>query len=160
MKISIIVAISKNFIIGCNNQLPWNIPKDLCWFKKHTIKKSVIMGRKTWNSIGYALPMRQNIVLTKTKQQLNKNVYYSNSLKHAIKLAKYKKEIMIIGGSSVYKQTLPFTKKIYLTKIDKYIHGDVYFPKLNPLEWKIIFIKKNKCKKNNFNYTFQILKKF
>lgn len=160
MNISIIVAMTKKFIIGYNNKIPWQLPTDLLWFKKHTIKKSVIMGRKTWESIGYILPMRQNIVLTNNQFiDMQPHVYYANSLKQAINLAKNKQEIMIIGGSNVYKQTLPLANKIYLTEIDKEIIGDLYFPQYNPLKWKIIFKKVNKCKKNNLNFTFKILEK-
>ncbi|AAO26867.1 dihydrofolate reductase [Buchnera aphidicola str. Bp (Baizongia pistaciae)] len=162
MNISIIVAMSQNLVIGQKNSIPWNIPKDLSWFKKHTIKKSIIMGRKTWESIGRVLPMRQNIVLTRQKNIKNTNVLFVNSISKAIQSALYKNEIMIIGGSNLYNQMLTSANKLYITHIEKYILGDTYFPTYDHLPWKIIFKKKiieHEKTKNSFYVTFKILKK-
>lgn len=162
INISIIVAMSQNSIIGKKNKIPWYIKQDLLWFKKNTIGKTIIMGRKTWESIGFALPMRQNIVLTRKKNFVKKNVLFTNSIDSAVKSAEYKKEIMIIGGSNLYKQMLPFSNKLYLTKIKKDFSGDKHFPKYNIKEWKKIFKKNTKeydQKNNLYIVKYEILKK-
>jgi len=162
MNISIISAMSENLVIGHKNSIPWHIPKDLSWFKKHTINKSIIMGRITWESIKYALPMRQNIVLTRKKNISEKNVIFVNSINKAIQASLYKNEIMIIGGSTLYNQMLPVANKLYLTIIKINILGDSYFPKYCHMKWKTIFKKKIVERisiQNTYVLTFKILKK-
>lgn len=166
MNISLIAAISKNFIIGYQNQIPWYIPDDLKWFKKQTTYKNVIMGRVTWESINRPLSHRRNIVISKTEIK-NKNIIWCRSISDAISNAvsnvtssqKYQKEIMVIGGEKIYKQMLFYANKLYLTHIDINIIGDSYFPKytLYP-SWNILFRQnniKNQC--NPYNYSFEIL---
>ncbi|XBC38308.1 MAG: type 3 dihydrofolate reductase [Buchnera aphidicola (Floraphis choui)] len=160
MNISIIAAMSENLVIGMNNSIPWHLPLDLIWFKKNTINKSIIMGKSTWDSIKYELPMRQNIVLTHKKIKNHKNTYFTNSIEKAIKLATNKNEIMIIGGGQLYSQMLPFTKKLYLTKIEINIKGDTYFPTYKNIHWNTVFIENHKSnKKNDYNFQFQILER-
>ncbi|XBC41381.1 MAG: type 3 dihydrofolate reductase [Buchnera aphidicola (Nurudea yanoniella)] len=160
MKISIIAAISKNFVIGCNGSIPWNLPLDLKWFKKHTLKKSVIMGRKTWNSIKSELPMRQKIVLTHKKNYKFNNVIFANSIHEAIELATNKNEIMIIGGGTLYAQTLPMANKLYLTKINIFVQGDTYFPQYKHMGWETIFSENHITNlENKYNFQFKILKR-
>ena len=157
--ISIIAAISKNQVIGNNNTLPWNVPKDLAWFKKHTLYKSVIMGRLTWESIGIPLPMRENIVISKRKID-KKGIIWANSIDQAIKLAQYNKEIMIIGGGSIYAQTIYQIDKLYLTHLNIHVIGDTYFPNYKKIKWKTIFYEYHHADKIiNFNYQFQILER-
>ncbi|WP_343192276.1 type 3 dihydrofolate reductase [Buchnera aphidicola (Formosaphis micheliae)] len=159
MNISIIAAISKNKIIGNNNNLPWNLPPDLIWFKKHTLHKSIIMGRLTWESIGKPLPMRENIIISK-KKIYHSGIIWAKSIKDGIKLAKYNKEIMIIGGSSIYEQTLHMTNTLYLTKLHKNIPGDKYFPNYKKIKWNRIYYKYVYANHIiNFDYQFEILKK-
>ncbi|CAL4042267.1 Dihydrofolate reductase [Buchnera aphidicola (Tetraneura ulmi)] len=164
MFISIIAAMSRNYVIGKNKKLPWNtIPNDLKWFKKNTINKSIIMGRKTWDSLKNPLPMRQNIIISRniTTKKNTKNIFWVNSFIKAIQAAKNKKEIMIIGGGNVYKQSLKYANRLYLTHINKKIEGDTYFPKYNNLLWKRIYYKKYKNLINLklFKYNFEILEK-
>ncbi|AHG60227.1 type 3 dihydrofolate reductase [Buchnera aphidicola] len=159
MNISLIAAISKNFVIGHNNKIPWHLPEDLKWFKKNTINKNVIMGRLTWESIRKPLSMRNNIVISKKKID-EKGIIWADSISNAILAAtKYNQEIMVIGGAQVYKKMLFYAKKLYLTHIDINVNGDTYFPKyqLYPY-WKIIF-RKNFIKNtiNPYNYCFEIL---
>ncbi|QCI24242.1 type 3 dihydrofolate reductase [Buchnera aphidicola (Muscaphis stroyani)] len=158
MNISLIAAISNNLIIGNNNSIPWHLPEDLKWFKKHTINKNVIMGRLTWESIKKPLLMRTNIVISRYKIK-KKGIIWANSISHAINLTESNKEIMVIGGSKIYEQMLFYANKLYLTHIDININGDSYFPqyKLYPY-WKTLFKQHFlKNKKNPYNYYFEIL---
>ncbi|CAL4042473.1 type 3 dihydrofolate reductase [Buchnera aphidicola] len=157
--ISIIAAISNNQVIGNMNKLPWNVPKDLAWFKKHTLYKSVIMGRVTWESIGKILPMRENIVVSKKKIKKD-GVISANSIDQAIKLAQYKKEIMIIGGGSIYAQILYKIDKLYLTHINIHVTGDTYFPNYKKIKWNTVLNEYHYADKiTNCDYQFQILKR-
>ncbi|XBC44495.1 MAG: type 3 dihydrofolate reductase [Buchnera aphidicola (Schlechtendalia peitan)] len=159
MNISIIAAMSKNRVIGNNNSIPWYLPLDLMWFKKHTINKSVIMGRLTWDSIKCKLPMRKNIVLTNKNIHNYNNIYFVNSIQKAIELAN-KNEIMIIGGGKLYSQMLPVTNKLYLTIIKKDIKGDTYFPNYKHIQWKKTFTENHAISEhNNYNFEFQILER-
>lgn len=157
--ISIIAAISKNQVIGDKNNLPWNVPQDLAWFKKHTLHKSIIMGRLTWESIGIPLPMRENIVISKKKIN-KKGIIWANSIDRAIRLAQHKKEIMIIGGGSIYKQMIYRINKLYLTHLNLYVTGDTYFPNYKKIKWKTTFYEHHYANKiTNFDYQFQILER-
>ncbi len=160
--ISIISIISNNNIIGKDNFLPFNLPIDLKWFKLHTINKPIIMGRKTWQSIKKKpLVKRYNIIITRKYNyyKYNKQIIFTNSIKKAIKIAKKKSlEIMIIGGESLYKQTIKLANRMYLTLYNKNIYGNKYFPKFNKKKWKIIFRKKIFLKKKEF-IIFKILDK-
>src|SRR6056297_88718 len=115
--ISIIAAIAKNGTIGKENKLPWDIKKDMKRFKEKTLGKPVVMGRKTYESIGKALPKRENIVLTRQKDFNPSGVKTFNSIKKVLEFVKGYPEAMIIGGASIYKQFLPYTDKMYLTII-------------------------------------------
>ncbi|WAI18143.1 MAG: type 3 dihydrofolate reductase [Buchnera aphidicola (Acyrthosiphon caraganae)] len=158
MNVSLIAAMSKNLVIGYNNKIPWYLPEDLKWFKQKTINKSVIMGRLTWESIKRPLPMRKNIVISSNEIK-KKGIIWADSISNALISAKYNKEIMVIGGSKIYKKMLFYANKLYLTHIDINIIGDAYFPKytLYP-SWKVLFRKKIfKDKTNPYNYSFEIL---
>ena len=128
--ISIIAAIANNRAIGKNNQLLWHIPEDLQHFKKITENHPVIMGQKTFRSIGRPLPRRENIVLTSNKELKFEGCHTAHSLDEAIDLASKldQDEIFIIGGGMVYKEALSFADKLYLTKVEGEFEGDVFFP--------------------------------
>ena len=138
MKISIIAAMDKNRLIGNNNQLPWHLPADLKHFKQLTINKPVIMGRKTFDSIGKPLVDRLNIIITRDNKWSHDHCFMAHSLPHAIELAGEAPEIMIIGGKTIYEQALPIATHLYLTQINGCFEGNVYFPKWNNSEWTII----------------------
>ncbi|CAL4042454.1 Dihydrofolate reductase [Buchnera aphidicola (Anoecia corni)] len=160
MTVSMIAAISNNFVIGYKNKIPWNIPNDLFWFKKNTIKKVVLMGRLTWESIGTPLPMRVNLILSKKKTYFHKNVISITSIEEGLKISKILDlELVIIGGSSIYHSMLPWSKKIYLTCLNTCFHGDTFFPILDKSEWSQTFFMKQKDKLNFFSYTFTILER-
>ncbi|CAL4319711.1 type 3 dihydrofolate reductase [Buchnera aphidicola] len=158
MNISLIAAITNNRVIGNKNIIPWHIPTDLQWFKRHTIYKSIIMGHNTWKSIGKPLLMRKNIVLSHQKIQ-HKGIIWANSISNAILSAELNKEIMVIGGQQIFQQMLFYANKLYLTHIDIDIIGDTYFPQYKLCSyWKILFQQHfSKNKKNPYNYYFEIL---
>ena len=135
--LAIIVAQSTNRVIGCNNQLPWRLPEDLKYFKRVTMGKPVIMGRKTFESIGRPLPGRTNIVVTRQVDWQAVGVIAANSLDEAIRLANDEspEEVMIIGGAQIYAEALPKVDKIYLTQVHKVFDGDAWFPELPKQKW-------------------------
>src|SRR6476646_5864533 len=153
--ISIIVATDEENGIGKDNQLMWHLPKDLKFFKTTTSGHPVIMGRKTFDSVGRPLPNRRNIVITHQKDLKIEGVEVFNALENAIK-ACANDEIFIVGGGEIYKQALPFTNKIYLTKVHHTFNADAFFPEFNPAEWKLIF-KQDHEKDEKHAYRFSFL---
>ena len=143
--INIIAAVAKNGVIGLNGTIPWNIPEDKKYFKKVTDGKIIIMGRKTFEGIGFSLPNRVNIIISKEKYFHDKNQYIAKNLNEAIVIAnKYIKknkisdEIFICGGANIYKKGLKYAQKIYLTQLDDNYAGDTYFPKFSNHDFKLI----------------------
>ena len=132
--ISIIAAVSKNGVIGVDNTLPWDLPVDLKWFKEITTGNVVIMGRKTYESIGKALPNRINIVVTRDKNFFVPGVLSANSLDSALLKAGNNKDIFIIGGGEIYRQSMDFVDKLYITEVDMEVEGDTTFPTI-PKRW-------------------------
>jgi dihydrofolate reductase len=151
--INLIVATSKNGTIGKNNKIPWDIPEDLRYFKNRTLGSSIIMGRKTFESIGKPLPKRENIVITSNKNYRKKGVIVVDSLEKAIKKSSHLNEIFIIGGERVYEEALNLevVERIYQTKIHKEIPGDRFF--YLPKDFKLV----SKEDKTNENYDFSYL---
>lgn len=130
--INIIVAVSKNGVIGKENQLPWYLPEDLKHFKQLTTGNVVVMGRKTHESIGKSLPNRLNVILSRDSRwsnPLGDNCVVCYSVEEVLERFKYR-DLFIIGGSEIYKQFLPHANKIFLTSIEKDFDGDAYFPNL------------------------------
>jgi dihydrofolate reductase len=157
--ISIIVATAENGVIGKDNQLLWKLSADLKQFRILTTGHSVIMGRKTFESIGRPLPNRTNIVISRQRNfSLPEGVLQANSLEKAIDLAKNhagNEEIFIIGGGNVYEQALAITDKIYLTEVKANIEGDAFFPKLSVEDWKEISrVSHQKDEKNEYDFDF------
>ncbi len=155
MTISIIVAISENNVIGKNNDLIWHISEDLKRFKKLTSGHSIIMGRKTYESLPFKpLPKRKNIILS-FKDIKFEGAYVVNNLEDAIKLCEGEDEIFICGGAEIYKRFIPLVDKLYITKVHKKFEGDTFFPKINYNEWKLIERSKRLYDKNSdLDYTF------
>ncbi len=133
MRISLVVAASRNGVIGLRNELPWKLPSDLKRFKKLTLRHPVIMGRHTYESIGQPLVDRDNIVVTRREIIDNPQVYTVNSVEEALALAerfakrRRKEEIMVIGGGQIYDQIRPKATRIYLTRVDMDVEGDTFF---------------------------------
>ncbi|MEX2589969.1 MAG: dihydrofolate reductase [Chitinophagales bacterium] len=140
MKISSIAAVSENNAIGKDNDLMWHLPDDLKFFKKHTLGHPVIMGRKTYDSMGKPLPKRSNIVLTRDKNFNAEGVEVFHDIATAIDRAKEidGEEIFIIGGANIYKQSLDYCNRLYLTRIHAPFDGDVFFPEIDESKWKTI----------------------
>lgn len=158
MKISLIVAKSKNSVIGKNNQLPWHLPADLKHFKQITLGKPIIMGRKTFDSIGKPLPGRRNIIISRDKKLLIEGCDVFHSIDDALNAVKHESEVMIIGGANLYAQTIARATYIYVTLIDAEMEGDTFFPELNQ-QWKLVSDEKFPAdEKNTYPYCFQIYK--
>ncbi|PPI87961.1 type 3 dihydrofolate reductase [Candidatus Pantoea edessiphila] len=157
--ISIIASFENNHFIGLNNDMLWNLPIDLAWFKKNTINKPIIMGRLTFESIGRALPKRLNIVVSRNFIKY-KNIICVKSLETAIEITDKYNEIMIIGGASIYEQTINYADLLYLTHVHTSINGDKKFPYYNPYDWKIIFnVFHDIDKENIYSCNFKILRR-
>jgi dihydrofolate reductase len=159
-KLSIVVAISANNAIGKNNQLLWHLPADLKHFKEITSGHTIIMGRKTYDSIGRPLPNRRNIVITRKTDLQIENVEIVNSLQQAISLCEKEEEVFIIGGAEIYKSSISLVNRIYLTTIHQEYEADVFFPELKTEEWLETFQEYHKAdEKNNVAYTFSTLER-
>jgi dihydrofolate reductase len=138
MKISIVVAASENLVIGYKNALPWHISEDLKHFKQITINHSVVMGRKTFESIGKPLKERRNIVISRDGTLKIEGAEVVNSLDEAIHRTKNENEIFIIGGEQIYKIAMPIATHMHITKVYNNIKGDAFFPAFDENEWKIL----------------------
>jgi dihydrofolate reductase len=161
--ISLIAAIGKNNELGKGNTLLWHMPADLKYFKDVTTLHPVIMGRKTFESIGRPLPNRRNIVITRDLNYKKEGVELAYSLNEALNLfPDQNEEIFIIGGAELFKQTMPVADKLYITHIDaKDKDADTFFPEIIPIVWNEISHTEHEAdKKNIFPYTFSIYEKF
>src|SRR3990167_4875952 len=138
MKISLVVAKSKNNVIGKNNQLPWHLPADLKHFKNVTMGKPIIMGRKTFDSIGKPLPGRRNIIISHQPNLFIDGCEVFHSIDDALNAVKTEPEVMVIGGANLYAQILDRANCIYLTVIDAEFDGDTFFSELDQDKWKLI----------------------
>ena len=159
MIVSIIVATSLNQAIGKDNQLLWHLPADLKFFKTTTMGCPVVMGRKTFQSIGRTLPGRQNVVITRDKsfnadKQFDLTVV--GSIDEAVVKLHAEKEVFIIGGGEIYKQSIDSVDTIYITLVHTVIDGDVYFPEIDKSKFDLVWEEKHVAdEKNKFDYTFQ-----
>jgi dihydrofolate reductase len=160
-KISIAVAIGENHAIGKNNQLLWHMPADLKFFKQTTSGHTVIMGRKTFDSVGKPLPNRRNVVITRDTELQIEGVELVNSLDEALEITKTEeKPVFIVGGAEIYRQALPKTDKLYLTTIHHNFDADTFFPDFDRSEWTVISSEPHKAdEKNKYDYTFEVLER-
>ncbi|QJX80655.1 dihydrofolate reductase [Priestia megaterium] len=155
--ISLIVAFSRNRAIGKNNKLLWHIPNDLKYFKEVTLGKTIIMGRRTFESIGRPLPNRQNVVLTNNLEWEHQGVEVIHSLDE-IQLSS--EEVIFIGGETIYEQILPFVERMYITYVDEFFEGDAFFPQINRDNWKQVKKEKGVFNESNpYNYYFLVYEK-
>jgi len=159
MIVSSIVAASLNHGIGKDNQLPWHLPADLKFFKATTMGCPVVMGRKTFQSIGRTLPGRKNIVITRDKTfNADKafDIEVVSSIEEAISGLQGEKEIFIIGGGEIFRQSMDLLDTIYLTIVNTTLDADVYFPEIDPSKFELVWEEKHLAdEKNKFDYTFQ-----
>jgi dihydrofolate reductase len=162
MNITLVVAASENNAIGLNNQLLWHLPKDMRFFKNTTWGMPILMGRKTFESMGSKpLNGRLNIIITRNKNWVNEDVTVVHTMEEAITLAdKFSyKELLVIGGGEIYEMALPMAEKIWLTRVHTTIEGDVYFPKLNT-EWEMVSSTQNTAdEKHKFSFDFECWKR-
>ena len=155
--LSIIVAVAKNNVIGKDNKLIWHLPEDLKRFKRLTTGHTIIMGRKTFESLGRVLPNRKHIVLCNDAEMNidDENVEVIDSTDKIEKYENSEEENFVIGGASIYKLLLPKASKLYITKINQEFDGDVYFPEINENEWKIVEREQGiKDEKNPYDYEY------
>jgi dihydrofolate reductase len=153
-----IAAMTRNGVIGQENQMPWHLPADFAWFKHCTLGKPVVMGRKTFESIGKPLPGRRNIVMTRSNLDMD-GVEIVNSLEQAFVLVRDVEEVMIIGGGSIYQACLPFASKLYLTFIQADIDGDTRFPELDG-SWQESYRETYfSDERNRYDMVFKILER-
>ena len=157
--ISIIVAIDKNRVIGKDNKMPWRLPADLAYFKKMTLGHTVVMGRKTFESIGKPLPDRENWIITRDKNYCVEGCRMFNSPEEVVKSG-IEEELFIIGGSEIYSAFFPLADKLYITFIEDSFEGDTFFAEINPIEWKLISkVKGEKDLKNPYDYYFTVFER-
>ena len=159
MIISMIAAMADNRIIGKDNQMPWHLPADFAWFKRCTMGKPVVMGRKTYESIGRPLPGRLNIVISRDASLFIEGVTTVTSVEQALEVAAEVEEVMIIGGGAIYAACLPMANKLYITHIEAEIQGDTQFPDWRN-EFKETYSEAYQAdEKNAYNMRFTILEK-
>ncbi len=161
MKISMIAAMAKDRVIGLDNNMPWHLPADLQYFKRVTLGKPVIMGRKTYQSIGRPLPGRVNIVLTRDKDLQIEGVTCVQTVEQALVLVQDVAEVMVIGGATIYEQFLARATRLYLTFIDLQVAGDTQFPDYQAVaQWREIEREAHSAdQKNQYNYQFVTLER-
>lgn len=164
MSVSIIAAVSENDVIGRGNRLPWRLAADLQRFKTLTTGHCVIMGRKTWESIGRALPNRTSIVVTRDRSFCAPGAQVANSLEAALQVAAPTQEIFLIGGEEIFRSGLELADRIYLTRVHAHVDGDVYFP-TNWLRngipnWKLVADERHTADaKNDHDFSFQVFER-
>lgn len=136
MSISIIAAVARNGVIGRGNRLPWHLPEDLKRFKQLTWGGAIVMGRKTYESIGRALPGRENIVLTRQAGFVAAGCRVEHSIESALVAGCYARETFVIGGADLYAAALPLASRLYVTEIQAEFEGDAFFPAFDRSDWR------------------------
>ncbi|MBO0600275.1 dihydrofolate reductase [Sporosarcina sp. E16_3] len=157
--ISLLVAHDPNRVIGLNNDLPWHIPADLAYFKKMSMGKAMVMGRKTFESIGRPLPGRLSIIVTRNEAYTAEGAVVVHNLTDAIARAgEYAEEVMIIGGAEIFLAALGIADRLYITYIQKEYEGDTFFPSYGP-EWKLITTSPDYITEDEIPYSFLVYEK-
>ena len=166
MKLALIWAMSRNRVIGRNNALPWHLSEDLRYFKRVTMGKPIIMGRKTWESIGRPLPGRTNIVITRDQNFQAAGVRVVHSLDDALRLAEHvgviegAEEVIVIGGAEIYALALPKAERLYLTQVHAEVEGDAWFPEFDLSQWQELAREDFKAEgPNPYPYSFIVLER-
>ncbi|PGQ44231.1 MULTISPECIES: dihydrofolate reductase [Bacillus cereus group] len=159
MIISAMVAVGENNVIGKNNDIPWRLPNDWAYLRRITMGHSIILGRKNYESIGKSLDGRKNIILTKNKNYKAEGCHIAYSIEDALSKCEGE-EVFILGGEEIYQQFLPYTQKLYITKIHARFEGDRYFPEIDISLWKEIYTEKGiQNDKNPYEYYFHVFEK-
>lgn len=153
MILSMIAAMDNNRVIGKDNSIPWNLPCEQLYFRNITMGHPVIMGRKSFESIGKPLEGRRNIILTKDSNYSAKGCEIIHSVEEALELfSKSSEEVFVIGGQEIYRQFLPYANRLYITIIDNEFNGNKYFPEININEWKIVSFNKGINDESSYSY--------
>ncbi|NDL61323.1 type 3 dihydrofolate reductase [Acerihabitans arboris] len=157
MIISLIAALAVDRVIGLENAMPWHLPADMAWFKRNTLNKPVIMGRRTYESIGQPLPGRLNIVVSR-HPAADDRVTWASTPAMALAAAGGADEVMVIGGGKIYAHFLPQATRLYLTHIDAEVDGDTFFPEYEPDQWQSTFSEFHDAdEKNSPSFCWEIL---
>ena len=158
MRLSIVVAMDDNHLIGKDNGLPWHLPADLAFFKKITTGNSILMGRKTYDSIGKPLPNRRNIVITRNPDILIPGCEVVDSIDKALSITQDEEEVMVIGGADLFEQLLPDVSRLYITHIEGKLEGETYFPHYDVNDWLEVTRESHQPdEKNKYAYQFSIM---
>jgi dihydrofolate reductase len=155
-RISIISALAKNRTIGIHNTLPWRLSEDLKYFKGLTLGHHILMGRKTWESIGKPLPGRTTVIITRGDYQAPESVKIAHSLQEAIDVCGTDEEIFFVGGAELYAQALPLADRLYLTEIQAEVEGDAWFPEYDRTRWREISRDRRHDEASGLEYHFVI----
>jgi dihydrofolate reductase len=154
--ISLLVAHDPDRVIGKDNELPWHIPEDLAYFKKMSMGKAMVMGRKTFDSIGRPLPGRLNIIVTRNRAYTAEGAIVVHDLQEAIaKAQEFSDEVMIIGGAEIFQTTMEIANRLYITYIQKKFEGDTFFPSYGS-EWKLTSSSEDHITEDGIPYTFLV----
>ncbi len=162
MILSIVAAVANNNVIGSENRLIWHMPADLRHFKELTMGHTLIMGRKTFESIGKPLKGRKTIVVTSRKNYKPEGAETAQSVRDAIRMVKQEKEVFVTGGSEIYEQTIDLyhTRRMYITRIYANFEGDAFFPDIDPEKWELMEMEEYEAdEKNQYPYAFMTYKK-
>ena len=158
MMLSLIVAMDRNRVIGKDNTMPWYLPSDLRFFKRVTLGKPIIMGRKTYQSIGKPLPGRLNIIVSRDEAFQTSGCTVVNSLQEALQIASSAPEVMLGGGATLYEQMLPQAQQIYLTEVNADIEGDTRFPQFDEQQWQTVWCQTQPIdQKHQYSYKRRLL---
>lgn len=153
--LSIIAAVAENRVIGRDNQLPWRLPADLAHFKRLTMGKPIIMGRRTWESLPGLLPHRTHLVVTRDSGYQAAGAHVVHSINEAIEFAGDAPELMVVGGARLYAQTIPLATHMYLTHVHQRIDGDTRFPAFEEGEWEEVSRERHRADdRNPYDYSF------
>ncbi|HEB26545.1 MAG TPA: dihydrofolate reductase [Porticoccus sp.] len=173
VKLSLIVAMAKNRAIGLNNTLPWHLPEDLKYFKSVTMGKPIVMGRKTFDSIGRPLPGRLNIVITRNSEWKHPGVKIASSIQQAMSIAEEQREaeqdegegvsaeaqeVMVIGGEEIYRTAIDLADRLYITRVQATVQGDAFFPEYNEADWQEVSRQEPEAQ-GDTPYFFQVLER-
>ena len=162
LPVSLIVAATRNQVIGLENQMPWHLPADLRYFKQCTLGKPIIMGRKTWESLGRPLPGRLNIVISRQADAELDGAEVFADLASAIERGQEwaaqqgVDEVMVIGGGQIYQQAIALAQRVYLTRIELELEGDTFFPVLDAEDWQQISAQAHPAQDTEPGYTFEV----
>lgn len=153
--ISMIAAVGERGVIGKDGDMPWHLPNDLQFFKRTTGGHAIVMGRKTFESIGRPLPKRRNIVLTRSAKFKADGVEIIHNFSEMERLVRDEEEFFVIGGATIYEQLMPLADRLYITKIHEAFDGDTFFPTIDESEWEVVSTEEGKVdEKNRHPHTF------